>query len=234
MIYLGYAISAFVSSMYSIKYWNRFDLTLNEKLKVILKSINLSLCYSSFADSGNIKHYIKAGLAGFFSSAYDIVTDWKSFEQIYKKRYFEIILHNVKSIEIQQILLNMYERDKEGVLDIDGLERGADSLKLILLFMDNIEQFQMKHNLKEFGYCLQIMDDILDFEEDRLNEDLNCLLSDNWEQYLIRFKVFFEMNKNIFNSSPIMKYVINKSRKKISYIKEINNIHIVNEVSKCS
>lgn len=86
-------ISLFVSAVYSlglsIRYQSALKIHLREYKRYFAKSFNLAICYNGFAPTGGLRSAVGAGKAAFYSCAYDVVTDWRKFNQgdfeIFKK-----------------------------------------------------------------------------------------------------------------------------------------------------
>ena len=70
----------------------------------------------------------------------------------------------------------------------DGLERGAIALRFILKMMRcEAQREAMWGDLTDLGELLQIVDDVLDYEDDAAAGEQNCLLTANRAIYLARF-----------------------------------------------
>lgn len=218
-ILIGYFVSTVASLSISIKYFRRFQLSRKEYIKYLKKSINLALCYSSFSGNNSIASYKRVGEIAFFSSAYDIITDCKKYKLSLKEKYFNI-LKSKATKNICSLTEGMYNKDFTDSFDNDGLERGEISLKIILLYVGSLEYFESICNIKELGEMMQITDDIIDYEEDKILNETNCFLSQRRNNHAQVYKKYFSTlwAVKLFENYPVMNYLIKKTIVKIDVI----------------
>src|ERR1044072_3529083 len=113
------ALGAFTRS---VQYAAVLRISRREHGRYLKKSIRLALCYAAFARRWNLREAWKAGEAAFLSCAYDVVTDWRSFDK--KDRIaFENILNELSKPDPKKLALDLYEKDANRHLAVDGLER---------------------------------------------------------------------------------------------------------------
>lgn len=125
------ALSAFIRS---VQYARVLRISKAERVRYVKKSIRLALCYAGFADPRNLMEAWRAGEAAFLSCAYDVVTDWRSFDDNARSA-FENILTDLSQLELRELALMLYDKDLNHELAGDGLERGAIALRFILRTM---------------------------------------------------------------------------------------------------
>lgn len=179
-------------------------------MKYYVKSMNLSLCYVGFAESWRPLQAWRAGEAAFFCCAYDIVTDWRLFDSASRQVFEAILRSESRFSDIPSIALDLYECDKAQNLDHDGLSRGSVSLRLVLKWMGcEQRREQVWGDLDNLGRLLQIVDDVIDLEEDREANHLNCLTSSNRDLYLqtIIFELEGPKVKSLFGAKA---FVLNR------------------------
>jgi hypothetical protein len=171
---MKYIIAVLVATIYSWRNLLRLKIMPKEYVRYFKKSINLTLCYTGFLEIQTIKKSFNAGKAGFLCCVYDVVTDWRNFDPNYYL-VFKKILSAVAQKEIVEIALNLYVKEKNGLISPDGLERGEDAFKIITAFTNTEGIFKKRTDLSSLGRILQIGDDVLDFEEDIRKGETNCL-----------------------------------------------------------
>lgn len=206
------ALSAFISS---VQYADILRISRSERLSYTKKSIRLALCYAAFGSPWNLKQAWKAGEAAFLSCAYDVVTDWRSFDKE-ARGSFEKILSQLSQVELQVLAMTLYEKDSNNNLSDDGLERGAIALEFILITMGCKKQRETTWgDLTELGELLQIVDDVLDREDDLAAGDQNCLLTEKKTVYLMRLlERLNRQNSNRLFGHSILASAIAHARKK--------------------
>lgn len=177
------ALSAFIRS---VQYARVLRISRTERVRYGKKSILLALCYAGFAAPWNFLEAWKAGEAAFLSCAYDVVTDWRDFDDK-ARRAFESILTDLSQPELRELALMLYDKDLNHQLSGDGLERGAIALRFILKTMGCEKQREATWgDLTDLGELLQIVDDVLDYEDDASAGHQNCLMTTNRTTYLTR------------------------------------------------
>lgn len=183
---LSHLIAALSALVRSIQYAGALAIARGERVRYIKKSIRLGLCYAGFGVPWNLVEAWKAGEAAFLSCAYDVVTDWQHFDEN-ARGAFENILSELSEPELQELALTLYDKDSNNQLSENGLERGAVALKFILKMMRCEKQRESRWgDLTDLGELLQIVDDILDYEDDAAAGEQNCLTTGNMAIYLRR------------------------------------------------
>lgn len=177
------ALSAFIRSD---QYAGILKISKAERVPYVKKSVRLALCYAGFGTPWNLREAWKAGKAAFLSCAYDVVTDWRHFDKNARSA-FERILTDMSGVELRELALTLYDKEIHNQLLEDGLERGAIALRFILKTMGCETQREAAWgDLNDLGQLLQIVDDVLDYEDDAIAGDLNCLGTSNRDVYLGR------------------------------------------------
>ena len=199
------------------KYTAELGITDKELKKYFGKARNLALMYVGFSQKGITKESLGAGRAAFLSCAYDVCSDWRSNPAEFRP-VLEKILEQESSPSLTQKALDLFDKDINGVLETDGLERGVVALEFIVEMMEIRNQLETGFGMSigKLGILFQIVDDVLDIEEDIENGDENCLLSSNKDHYLdFLIQNFNEEQLNqIFTHSSLLKVLIGKAVKK--------------------
>lgn len=177
------ALSAFIRS---VQYAGVLGISKAERVPYVKKAVRLALCYAGFGIPWNLREAWKAGEAAFLSCAYDVVTDWRHFDK-HARVAFESILTDLSQFELRELALTLYDKEIHNRLLEDGLERGAIALRFILKTMGcETRREATWGDLDDLGELLQIVDDVLDYEDDAAAGDLNCLGTEKRDAYLAR------------------------------------------------
>jgi hypothetical protein len=214
---LSHLIAALSALVHSIQYAGVLTIGQGERLRYLKKSIRLGLCYAGFGVPWNLVEAWKAGQAAFLSCAYDVVTDWRHFDE--KARgAFESILSELSEPELQELALTLYDKDSNNQLSESGLERGAIALRFILKMMGCEKQREETwDDLTDLGELLQIVDDVFDYEDDAAAGEQNCLATTNRDIYLKRLleHLSCQNTRRLFGDSPsVLVLAIGHARKK--------------------
>lgn len=127
---------------------------------------------------------VGAGKAAFLCCSYDVITDWRHFDPALLP-LFAKQLDRHSSTSLRELAIDLYEKDKAQKLADEGLERGAIAFRFVTEMMGIQEVFASKGaDLDHTGRVLQIVDDVLDYEEDIVEGETNCLASANKQIYL--------------------------------------------------
>lgn len=208
------ALSAFVRS---IQYAGVLRISRAERVRYVKKSVRLALCFAGFGTPWNLIEAWKAGQAGFFCCAYDVVTDWRHFDEE-ERSSLERILDDFSQPELRHMAWALYDKESNDRLEDDGLERGAISLRFILKMMGCETQREASWgDLDALGQLLQIVDDVFDYEDDAAADDKNCLRTTNKDVYLGRLLdgLSSERTHTLFGRTPsVLALAIAHARKK--------------------
>lgn len=181
---LSHLVAALSAFTRSIQYAGVLGISKAELVRYVKKSVRLALCYAGFGTPWNLTEGWKAGEAAFLSCAYDVVTDWRYFDGK-ARRAFESALTDLSRPELRELALTLYDKELTNQLSEDGLERGAIALRFILKTMGCEAQREAAWgDLNDLGELLQIVDDVLDYEDDSAVGDQNCLRTANRAVYL--------------------------------------------------
>ena len=159
----------------SIRYQYNLQIKLKECPRYWLKSINLALCYRGFIPNKSLKASRNAGRAAFYCCAYDVITDWQDYNENGYQWFRRLLTKDVPE-HLASIAFRLYEQERSGGLHFDGLSRGIDALEFVSGLIGSATFIRQNTNLQYLGVVMQIVDDVLDFEEDQRNAELNCLL----------------------------------------------------------
>lgn len=224
-----HTIAVLSALVWSVKYSRQLNIKAHELKRYLKKSTGLALCYSGFAEVGKIREAWLAGEAAFFCCAYDVVTDWRGFSEKERIKFEEILKKSKMPLELQKLTIGLYEKELFNKLEDDGLDRGAIALRFILKMMKCEKSREIVwQDLDEIGYLLQIVDDVLDYEDDLIYGDMNCLTSERRDIYLVRLIQKFgnvEVRRLFGNENSILIKVIEKARNKAKELlkKEVTN-----------
>lgn len=158
----------------------QFAITAKEFGRYFAKTINLTLCYMGFQSRGTRREALGLADAAFLCCVYDVATDWRSFDEGCALQ-FQTALDSLAKADVAQLALDLYAREWRGQLSEDGVERGVIALRFV---MGMIGRNDSADGWKYWGTMFQVVDDVLDYEDDARNGDLNCLNSPRAEGYL--------------------------------------------------
>lgn len=169
----------------NVRYVHALKVKPSEYKRYFKKTAYLAMCYAGFAQEVSLFQARGAGKAAFLSCAYDVVTDWRKPKEL--QQNYSRILHRETTPELTTMALDLLNRDVRGQLQEDGLERGVVAIEFILQMMGVRGIFNRKCDIRQLGLNLQIVDDVLDYEDDVKVGDQNCLTnSERREDYLQR------------------------------------------------
>lgn len=199
----------------NIRYARALQIKPDETRRYFKKTTDLSICYAGFAQDISLTQARGAGHAAFLSCAYDVVSDWG--KPLALRASFERILYSQTSSELADMALGLLEHDVKGVLSDDGLERGVVALEFVLQMMRVREIFDRKCDIRQLGLNLQITDDVLDWEDDIVAGDQNCLTNiELRETYLRRLPDNFGDStlNTLFPYGKLLTYAVRRVRHK--------------------
>jgi hypothetical protein len=209
------AIAATAGLADSIRYLHDLRIGSGERQRFFNKTMYLAMCYAGFSQNLSASQAAGAGHAAFLSCAYDVVTDWGKSSDV--RDVFVAISHKKAPPDIVETALDMMDRDIKGVLMYDGLERGIVATNLVFQLMGVRNTFERKCNIRELGKDLQLVDDILDYEDDVIRKDQNCLTNGGMRRiYLARVESHLndEILSRLFPYGGVLTYAIKKGRVK--------------------
>jgi len=145
------------------------------------KSVNLYFAFIAFTDKERPKEqFHSAMVCAMLSSIYDYDTDFKMTSDPGNSLFVMLLEQYSSSLEAKQAAKKLFFSDLKKSLSHSGLERGG--IALWFYFTNIKSQWMSKYTKKQilnFGWHLQILDDCLDYEKDKIVEDTNCFLSSN-------------------------------------------------------
>jgi hypothetical protein len=174
------ATQAMISSL-----WVQRELRLSaiEAVRFRKKVLNLSMCYIAFERDATWRQAKLCVHCGLACAIYDVLSDWREMSIVNCGR-MEQILRKMFDSTLVSIATKLYQKEMDGCVANDGLERGVDSLEFILGVLKSKDRVRKVFDLQLLGMALQVVDDVLDIEDDLLSGDLNCLLADGKDDYL--------------------------------------------------
>lgn len=187
-----------------------------ERSRYFLKSVNLALCYRGFAPNRSLVAARNAGVAAFYCCAYDVVTDWRGFDETYVL-WFKNLVTRQLSPPLAAIAIGLYEQERRGALALDGLSRGIDALAFVSLLIGSNEHIRQNMNFDHLGVVMQIVDDVLDLEDDQRLGEFNCLLTSPIRRTMhLQTLTAFDLNrfKSIFPHARVLCAIIRSAQKK--------------------
>lgn len=115
--------------------------------------------------------------------------------------------------------MDLYSADLQGILKDDGLERGSIAVEFITGIIGS-GAFFSDFGIQDLGLLLQIADDILDFEHDVQNSELNCLATPRATKHLAFFKKHERRLLDLFRTDRAMYAVISHAGRKAKNSRE--------------
>jgi len=211
---LLHAAAAFTAVQQSFAHARQLAIRWHEWPRYYLKSVNLALCYFGFARKGDFKGARCAGRAAFFCCAYDVVTDWRNFDRS-ALHVFEKLVTQELPENLAELAIALLRQEQEGALTQDGLSRGVDALRFICRLVGSEEHIRTRLDFENLGLVMQIVDDVLDWEEDWRTQQLNCLASSSRENHLNRL-VQFDLGQftNLFPHATVLAHVVRTAQRK--------------------
>jgi len=209
---IGHGIAVSNAEFLSLRHKRDLGVTSSEMMRFLKKSAHLALCYSGFAVSHRIEEYIGAGRAAFLCCAYDVITDWRSFDSASGDK-FENMLEAYADSTLKDLAIQLYEKDRDNSLDDNGLERGSIALRFVTEMMEVRVRLEDKGvDIDATGRLLQLVDDILDLEDDAKAGEANCLLSPRRNSYLQEL-ITADIERH-FDPGSVLNLMIEKARRK--------------------
>lgn len=157
--------------------WGLKTIWFSDRLRLWRKSINLYSSFLVFTDRGRPRDQLhRAMICAVISAVYDYDSDWPYGDRT-GTHFLALLEQLVDSPEARQIATDLYRIDECGQLSEDGLERGSVALCFYRLVIDSCWMRDYSdEEIDAFGRKLQIIDDLLDLEGDRVAGNTNCLL----------------------------------------------------------
>lgn len=180
-----HATAAIVALTLSLRHARPLRISLTEQARYLRKSVNCAMCFVGFGSAGSIDEARRAGIAAFLSTAFDVATDWRGFAPWARATFESLVTSHTADPEIARLAGRLYDVKHERHLANDGLARGPLALELILRTMGCLDDRRAAwHGLDAPGEMLQRIDDVLDWEDDRVSGDVNCLRSSRARRHL--------------------------------------------------
>ncbi|MFH1522419.1 MAG: UbiA prenyltransferase family protein [Patescibacteria group bacterium] len=199
--------------------WGVKKIWFMDRLRLWRKTINLYLSFLAFTDKDRPDKQLRLTMAcAILSAVYDYDTDWINGRRS-GENFFKLLKQLVRSKQARKIAAELFIIDTKKKLSKDGLERGGTALLFYRLVIDSkwLGEYT-EYEILKFGQKLQIIDDLLDLEGDRLAGDTNCFLLPDQEQKFVNEAEEF-LKSDFFlrlkDNSRIYRTVENKARQKL-------------------
>jgi hypothetical protein len=160
-----------------------FDIPPARRFSYGVKSCNLAACFLGFSVREDERFYRKSAELGFLASTFDLVSDGLHFDSDAFRTYGNLVRALVEP-EVAEITLGLMERKRQGRLGAQGLERGIESLRIIIKHLGVEEYWQSEEDLNQVGILCQVVDDVLDFENDIARRELNFIGKLDFKEHL--------------------------------------------------
>jgi hypothetical protein len=213
---LASAIAVGTALIFSLRHQAALHIKSKECCRYWLKSINLALCYRGFAPNRDFESARNAGRAAFYCCAYDVVTDWRHYDET-AFDYFRKLLNQEVAKDLAVIAFKLYEEERNGALQLDGLSRGIDALEFVTRLIGSEKYIRRNLNFRHLAIVMQIVDDVLDLEDDQRNGEINCLLiSPSQRTKHLRALLAFDMQgfEKVFPHATVLCRVIRSAKRK--------------------
>lgn len=210
------AIAVGTALIFSFRHQASLHISSKERRRYWLKSVNLALCYRGFVPNGGFEAARNAGRAAFYCCAYDVVTDWRNYDETAFNWFRKLLSQEVGS-DLAAIAFKLYEEERRGALQIDGLSRGIDALEFVTRLIGSDEYIRRNLNFRRLGVVMQIVDDVLDLEDDQRDGEINCLLMSRSQRIKhLRVLLAFDMQtfENVFPHATVLCRVIRSAQRK--------------------
>ncbi len=172
----------------SLRYGKQLGIPRGEWSRYLRKSANCALCYVGLGQRRGIVEAWRAGQAAFVSTAFDVLTDWRPIDDAGARTFRAIVASFVVDSTTRQVAEDLFVSKRNGAFGHDGLERGIGALRYIVRVMGCEPACLARWgDLDVVGETLQLIDDILDFEDDVRRGELTCLTSPRARTYLGTF-----------------------------------------------
>jgi len=217
----GSAIAAGTAFIWSLRHQTALGITQRERRRYRMKSVHLALCYAGFAANRSGKAAWRAGQAAFYCCAYDVITDWRNYDQE-AFIWFKNLLQREIPGRSANIAVRLYEDERNGILDFDGLSRGVDALEFVTGMMESEQYLRDRLDFHQLGIVMQIVDDVLDLEDDLRSNEMNCLSSPRALLYLQTLLAFDVCAlRQVLPNSQLLCRVVRSAQKKAEKLVQI-------------
>lgn len=178
------AVALGTAKLMSLRHSRELEVVPHERRRYFRKAMHFALYFGGFSHTGNMKEMVGAGKAAFLGCSYDVVTDWRKFDP-HGLQVFDNQLKQYATPSLRDLALELYDKDKRDIFTDDGLERGSIAFRFATEMMQVREKLEKNGvHIDETGKILQIVDDVLDFEEDVELGETNCLVTPRRNTYL--------------------------------------------------
>ena len=196
--------------------WRLKGIWLVDRFQLWRKSINLYLAFLAFTDLERPFNQMKSAmLSALLSAVYDYDTDW-TFGNRHGNNFFSLLQH-IESEKARTLATGLFNTDIQHKLSDDGLERGSVALRLYWLVIKSAwMQSYTPEQIDQFGRNLQIIDDLLDLEGDRVAGDTNCfLIEDRTQEFVAEAEEFLKSDffERLKRNSKVYRVLEGKVRK---------------------
>lgn len=222
---LAYAMAVGTALTFSLRHQGALNINSKERRRYWLKSVNLALCYRGFAPNRRFESARNAGRAAFFCCAYDVITDWRNYEDD-AFNWFRKLLTQEVGRDLTTIALKLYEEERSGALQFDGLSRGIDALEFVTKLIGSDDYIRRNFDFRHLGIIMQIVDDVLDLEDDQRNGETNCLLKSPLQRFNhLRALLAFNVQRlaTLLPHSNVLCHMIRSSQRRAALMLSVEN-----------
>lgn len=151
-----------------------FDLPPSSRARYAIKAANLSLCFLGFSIHRGREALKRSAQVGMLASLFDLGSDGLHFRPSALAQLQAIVTTTVDH-DTAAIIFELMERKRARQIQLCGLERGIDALRIITKHLQSEKMWESEAQFREVGILCQVVDDILDYENDLALGDLNFL-----------------------------------------------------------
>ncbi len=196
--------------------WALTTIKWTDRLRLWRKTINLYLAFLGFTDtSRDEKQSYWAMICAVLSSIYDYETDWVRVDNPDDSLSFQLLekllVGHPNQHEASIIARRLFQNDWGDCLTNDTLERGSESLRFYRLIINSrwLSEYS-QDEIEQYGANLQLVDDALDWQEDKQSTVYNVFLDrDKQLDYIERLADFLasDFYSRLYQQSRIYLYL---------------------------
>ena len=174
--------------------WQYKSISKANRLLLWKKSIRLYLSLLAFMDQERPENQLQGGMiSAVITAVYDYETDWVPILNPVKSRTFALLNKYVADSHAQKIAHQLFANDLGQRLSADGLERGSVALTFYRALIQSRWMSEYSSSeINTFGRSLQMVDDLLDYEDDQRLGHTNCFLTPDQNRFLKEARAFLK------------------------------------------
>ncbi len=174
--------------------WREKSIQRADRVRLFVKTLCLYWSFLGFVDlDQQVDQLHRAMLAALMTAIYDYETDTKPVARFEDSICARLLKTYQVGLEATAVAENMMRQDLARAFSAHGLERGSDALVFYSLVINSSWMADIRpREIRRFGFLLQIIDDLHDYEQDMRSGDQNCLRGSGKEKYLASAQAFIE------------------------------------------